>query len=368
MRTVVFFLVLGILSGCISPVNLDPSTPDRLIAVDGFISDQEGPYEIIIHEISRFAGTLQGGTEQFVTNAEVYITDQDGIRTDLTTAQLSRLEADCLSPPRIVNDVPSRGYFTPNGFRGEVGNTYTLHINTTDRSYVSTPQTIVAGPEIDSVGYLYRRLPSTDPVVFGSGVDVFVSWTDPVEARNFYSWRLNGIYRVDTPPVSGRCCPYFPDGNGMICWINEENVEGNRLAFSDDLINGNEVTERVGFIEDNGLRFNNPVTPADRQYYVSIQQLSISGEAFAFYKLLESQLAISGSIFDPPPAALIGNMRNIDNPDENVIGFFGAFSIREKGTFINRNDLDFVQRYTDPCGDCRKMRWARLETPQVFNE
>ena len=370
MKSLVPGVVLALCLSCITPVNLDPAEPEDILAVDGFITDQEGPFEIIIQLISRFAGTLDGGTERLIKDAQVFITDQNGTRIDMNIIPLIRQEVRNGCPTGCCSiastfETESIGYRTPMGFRAVIGNSYTLNIILANgKRYQSSAQTVVPGPEIDSLSYRFRELPTTDPIVKPSGIDVFATWEDPSETRNFYSWRVNGIYRIETPPNDG-CCVYIPGGNGAVCYINERNIEGNELAFSDERVQGM-VTHKVGFIQDDGLRFANRTVGDERQYYIEVEQFAIPGEAFAFNRVLASQLAISGSIFDPPPAELIGNIRNLDDPDEPVVGFFGAYSVKTMGIFVNRGDLDFIQRNPRPCGDCRVRRGARSEVPEVY--
>ncbi len=59
-----------------------------------------------------------------------------------------------------------------------------------------------------------------------------------------------------------------------------------------------------------------------------------------------------GSVFDPQPSELNGNIHSVTNPDEPVIGFVTAGTIGEKRIFINRNELpgwpySFVCPYPD---------------------
>ena len=83
-------------------------------------------------------------------------------------------------------------------------------------------------------------------------------------------------------------------------------------------------------------------------------------------KLLESQIEIDGDLFDPPPAEIRGNIRNVDRPDEIVIGFFGAYSVKKKEIFIKRADIEELQFNPRPCGDCRSRAGAQVSIPEVY--
>ena len=70
-----YFLFLALafsLSTCITPINLDPDDPDDILVIDGFITDQEGVFEVVISRLTRFASIGDGGQERFDTQAEVF--------------------------------------------------------------------------------------------------------------------------------------------------------------------------------------------------------------------------------------------------------------------------------------------------------
>ena len=70
-----------------------------------------------------------------------------------------------------------------------------------------------------------------------------------------------------------------------------------------------------------------------------VEQHSLTTEAYQFFKLLKDQASINGDIFDPPPATLRGNMINLTDPDENVIGYFRASDVAIDSMFLTRDML-----------------------------
>ena len=89
-------------------------------------------------------------------------------------------------------------------------------------------------------------------------------------------------------------------------------------------------------------------------------------KAFEFYNLLREQATIRGTIFDPPPAAIRGNIINTIDPNEEVIGFFGAFGasrIRKKV------DLSIIETPVIPNpihNDCRALDNSTVEVPPFW--
>lgn len=366
-------------STCISSVDVKPSDFKDLLVVQGFINDDFGPHSLRITRVAQFSGTEDGGSVSIIEDALVTITDQDGQSTLLTRKILQRNELILPDPPytsvpcvpRLTFAEIKTDYRTPETFKGEIGNTYTLEITTKEgQTFRSEPQTIQPTPPIDSLSLAFKTLPGLDPIVPESAVEIFSSWQDPSEADNYYFWRINGIYKISTPDRSTGdfCCAYDPrDGEADDCWIIEKNLIGNELAFSDERVNGQIATTSIGMIEDNGLRFaETGFVSADKQYYIEVEQYMIPEKAFRFNEKLKTLSEINGEIFDPPPLSIRGNVFDVNNSEETVIGYFGAYSAQKKSTFLNRSLLEFTQIFPQPCGDCRLRSGAQIATPEPY--
>lgn len=366
-------LLWFLITGCITRVDIEPSDFEEHLVVEGFITDELGPHEFRITRVARFAGVLEGGVIER-EEAEVRIIDQNGVSTPLQTTEVQRKELFNANPPACAPAVTfarvRTNYLSPASFRGEIGNTYTLEIITGDgNTYRSTPQTIRATPPIQSLQLRFVELPSLDPVVVPSGVEITASWQDPADEENYYSWRINGIYRINTSEANlpGACCIFDPrDNQARDCWINERGLQGSEIAFSDTQVNGQVITKVVGLIEDDGLRFASNAVPLDRQYYVEVEQYAISREAFEFNERIKTLQNIDGEIFDPPPLSIRGNIANVDDPSEIVIGHFGAYAVQKRDIFIPKNLLAFRQRFPRLCGDCRVRAGAQVEIPEPY--
>ncbi len=367
-------LLFILLSSCITRLDIEPSDFEDYLVVEGFINNEFGPHEFRVTRVARFAGVREGGaitTEE----AEVRIIDQNGQSVSLETRSVQRKEVfnalpeGCVPAATLVQ--VRTNYLTPDDFRGEPGNTYTLEVITRDgRTYRSEPQTMRTTPPIESLEVVFKELPSLDPVVIPSGVEVVASWQDPPNEENHYFWRVNGIYRINTSDagLSGTvCCLFDPSDNGARdCWIYENNLPDNEIAFSDNRADGEMITKTVGFIEDDGLRFASSLVPPDKQYYIEVEQYAIPREAYEFNERIKTLAGIDGEIFDPPPLSVRGNLFNINDPEEIVIGYFGAYAVQKKDTFIPRSLLKFRQRYTNPCGDCRVRSGAQTQVPEPY--
>lgn len=362
-------------NSCISPVDIDSDVERDILIVDGIITNKPGPYEIRLSRIAKFAGTLDGGTIKPVEGAQVFITDQTGEQIMLSEIEVEGNPQVIFSCFRNIVNFPidtvvltRKAYLTPPEFRGKVGSTYTLNLRTLEgENYSSSPQTITKGPPIDSLEVLFKRLPSSDPITFPTGVEVLVHFNDPPDEQNFYLWTItSGTYEIFTRPdlFSGNGCDsehgedLRPKNCCRQCWV-EENLTSVEVT-SDALQNGNHITNSVAFIEDDGFRFQ-------VRYHVQVNQYHVPREAFEFHRLVSSQLDIEGSIFDPPPSTIIGNIRSIDNSELFAIGYFGAFHIQESTAFIQPSILEIKKRKLEWRDDCRNLRGASTEKPVFWD-
>jgi len=109
-------------------------------------------------------------------------------------------------------------------------------------------------------------------------------------------------------------------------YVNDEyrNEPFDLLYASDEFVDGNPI---INF----EVTINEPLEFGDRY---RIQQLSISEEAFEFFGQLQTQTAFVGSLFDSPPAALNGNIVNLDSSGKKALGYFGVSAVSEKEMVI----------------------------------
>lgn len=345
IRFLSYLLIVGFAftnTGCISPLDINTTSPRGKLIVDGFITDSFGPHQIRLTRLGEFAGDNNVVRPAIVPNADVTLKDNNGFIITLNE-----------------ND---RGvYETPNSFKGEVGGTYTLSIEINRISYTSTPQTIPEGPGIDSVIYRFKKLPSVDPNIFQSGVEVFAQWQDP-EGENFYLWTDHkAAYQLITRPDLFRAPPLSLPAPKECCAICYQRDNVNQLnVLSDFREDGQLITAPVAFIEDNGIRLKSV-------FFMELNQFTISREAFDFYNEVKTQLDISGSIFDPPPSIITGNITSTSDDNQIAVGFFGAFKVSKKLIEIAPSQLEERKRVVVVNDDCRTVDGASLQRPDFIN-
>jgi len=71
------------------------------------------------------------------------------------------------------------------------------------------------------------------------------------------------------------------------------------------------------------------------EYSVIATQCGLSDSAYNYLLLMQSNTENLGSIFDPLPSALKGNIQCVTDPSQTVVGFVNASGSQQKRVFIN---------------------------------
>jgi hypothetical protein len=187
-------------------------------------------------------------------------------------------------------------------------------------------------PPIDSVSWK-QKIDSPN-----KAVTVFVHTHDPQNKTLFYRWdytetwqyeaALNGSLGLDN---QGRIFYTDPSTQTFNCWrtFGSTNIS---TATSESLAQDVISYAPVNTILQNDERIS-------VRYSINVKQYGLTKEAYNYWEIIKKSSQQTGSIFDPQPAQVNGNIHCISNPDEPVIGFVSASYVTEKRIFINKNEV-----------------------------
>lgn len=343
MRGFLLFVGLFVSFSCVDPIDLKLASNEERLVVDGVITSAPGPYTIKLSTTLPFDNTqVLPAFFKAKANAIVSISDNDG---------------------NLVTLIEKKAgiYETPVGFNAQIGKTYTLSIRLDDgREYESAPETLSQVPTLDSIHHeyiVYKRLIRNSQgsyvEVSATGFRLAAEWLDPATERNYYRWELSGIFEffsiTDVPTIKQ-------------CWAPLDRLESTVLLSDDEFYDGNQTVNDLAII-----LYDRPT-----HFLTTVTQYALSENAYKFWTSYQAQQFNTGSIFDPAPAPIVGNMRSLTNPDETVIGFFGASGVSVKKLLINRfksSGMVSPTPYKEPLpGDCRRHEPnATNEKPPGFN-
>jgi hypothetical protein len=315
-----------LLYACIDPYETGFEFDNQVLVVDGFITD--APVADTIR-INLATSNSFVNDQQPIENATVSIIVKDGATVQLRSAGKGR-------------------YYTPQGFRGQVGKSYKLKFNVADRGdYESNFQTLSVSPSITKIYEKFDPkgiLDATGTKTFSANL-VYIDFKDPANERNYYLWRYTHWERLDICATceggtyiksieaclksSSRFAPTYDYLCEPQCWTV---IYSNKvISYSDANSDGLPVAgQQIAKI---------PMYSSIYGCLVEVQQYSISADAYRFFKVLEGQTQSSGGLTDTPPAPLVGNIKNLSNSTEAVVGYFCASGIQTERIFIDRKNV-----------------------------
>ena len=319
----IIFLVL-ITSSCITPIsNFEQVSSKSFLTIESSITDEKGQQRTRLYMSS---DKLVGSYFIPITKAKVYITDEKGVREDLTEQSLKGT------------------YLTSANFAGRIGGTYTLNIETSEgKKYQSTAETMKRVPEIENV---ITQFQVQNNYARGDarrgGFNVYVDLQDPATPGDNYQWYWKHYQRVNICETcvfgfynffSNACVlprvpteqtlNYLCDGD---CWDIAFSTDLN--IFSDTYLNGQRITgKQVARIPFDDIS----------KYYLQFEQRAITRNSYNYYQGLTAQTQNNGTLFDVPAETRFSfNVKSITNPDEKILGIFDVYSVRKKIFYIDR--------------------------------
>ena len=312
---IMLFLWLVVAGSCVKPYDFNPQSFEKVLVVDGAISDQPGPYAVEI----TYTYPLDTNLAERVSNAEVWVEAADGDRIEYAGAQ-------------------DGTYYSPPGFQAEVGDTYQLFIRMPDgATYASTAESLIKSPGIDSVYDRYAELPSSEGDRNVGGIQFFVDTHDETGVARFFRYEWEEAYEIRVPFPAA----YELNEDSMLVPMQDEIGVCYRENASNNLIFGTTIGNSENRIAEFPIRFVSQEDQTLRvKYAILVKQYAISESAYLFYKRLRENNESGGSLFDQQTGSVFGNISSLDNNDQQVLGYFEVAGVSEKRTFFSNAELD----------------------------
>jgi hypothetical protein len=326
---VIFILTLTVLAACIDQVQLPIRTEAPRLVVEGQITNEAPPYTVRLTYTGKYGGEDgQNVNDQYVKDAQVTLADDQGHSTRFAS-------------------IGSGMYQTTDAtFRGQVGRAYSLTVTLADgKRYLTKAERMPAVPQIDSIS---ARLVKTGNLAIPYAFSYGVNTRDPGNEQNYYRWTANGY--TNRLSVGIPCNLGSPNLCNNRCWTTVSNNVLN--IFSDEAINGNPL--RGKFV------LQVPIYTLAPQL-VEVQQYALTQANYQFWKLFQQQNARTGSIFDPLPAPVTGNLVNAGDPTDLARGYFAVTSVTRRRLRQQEYPtvsfypalVSFISSQIIPPGDCR---------------
>ncbi len=224
-------------------------------------------------------------------------------------------------------DATNTGNYTSAPLNLNISTQYQLKIITSDsHQYLSDFVSIKKSAPIDSLTWQQD-----------SSLTVYLSTHDVTNNSIYYKWDFVETWEHYAPVVT-----YWVLKNGLItyadstdetdsCWttLNSTNIiTGTSVALSQDVISNMPITTIPQNDDKIGVR-----------YSIAVRQIPLTAAAYNYWVLIEKNSQQLGTLFDPEPSQLNGNVHPITDPNEPVIGFISAAAPQEKRLFVSHSEL-----------------------------
>jgi Domain of unknown function (DUF4249) len=321
MKRIFAFLLLVAAASCIDPYTPNLKNYNSLLVVEGLITNENSSYKI---KLSRTFSKANSVPES-ITDANVYIIDGDGIKTDLQNY--------------------NNGYYITDStsFTGVTGQMYTLHILTSDgKEYKSDECALLPVAGIDNIHYVKGEEISGTQGELLTGLKILLNSTDATGMNQYFRWTFEEVWKFRIPYAEQYTYNLVNDTTfdfesvpviESVCW--KKNQSGNIITNS--ILPGGS-----NFINNQEIQFIAPVI-SDRltqEYSILVKQYSISNNEYDFWNNLKKADETGGDIFASQPFTVISNIHNVKDASEMVLGYFEVSAVMQKRIFITPHNLD----------------------------
>lgn len=304
------FILLSLLASCITKINYDVSNEKTRIVINSLITSKFETQKVYVR---RSVLTGNNGTTNSapIPNASVII--QSG--TDVY---------------EFVYD--KDGIYTTS-FEGKAGKTYVLEVVVDGQTYKSTEQIMPDAlplPLPNSDLIIKQSINSAGNLIEDKFVNINLTGSIGDDFKAIY--RINGEYEfMEFNP---------PSTTLKTCYVTESIDNNNMKILSAKELRTNEI-----------LKFELLNIPFDarflRQYAFKLAQYHLSEESLKYWKNVNLISNTGLNIFDAPPGKILGNIKNIKDPNDEVLGNFTLGGVTDTIIFTNMVKLGGV--VTDIC-------------------
>jgi hypothetical protein len=301
-------LILGLLFACKEPYEPPAvKTNPNLLVVDGIL--------------------FQGNDSSILTISHTRLLTDTGSRNPELNAGVTLVDE---SGSAISFAETGNGRYAVGQLNLNPSSTYRLLITLSNGlEYQSDPMPVKITPPIDSLEWTQDS----------TGAHFFVNTHDPSNQTRYYryeyveSWEYHAAFQSDFEYVNGEVVLRPVMDRLYICFqslpsANINVTTSNRLT--DDVIYHFHLytvpimSEKLGF-----------------RYSTLVNQYAIGEEAYHYWSDLKKNTEQLGTLFDAQPyTPQEGNIHNINNPQEIVLGYMSISTLQSKRIFIDHGQLD----------------------------
>ena len=178
---------------------------------------------------------------------------------------------------------------------------------------------------------------------------IYVATHDPTGNTRYYLWDFvetyqhNAFYYARYKVVNSTIVERPAGEQNYYCWsiINSTNIFlGSTKKFSEDRINF-----PIMFIPKGSIKVS-------IKYTLFVRQQALTEESFLYWQQLQKTTENIGGLFDPLPSRVVGNVHNVADSTEPVMGYITGGSITSQRFWISTTQLPTDQQAAYSFGGC----------------
>lgn len=318
-QLILLLLVLQFLwlTSCVEEYWPEVDKYENLLVVDGGITNQQGPYTIRISKSSPIDSSAFIPYQGCI----VKILVDDGEEEYLTE----------LEPGLFATSF--------NGIQGQVGKSYKLNIFTPDgKEYESSYELIKEPVEIDNVYAEVEYHNNGDYDHPLAGYQFYVDTKESGSDSSYYMWQLYETYHYQSDYFihwfyTNRLYNFHPIDSLYNCWGSRRIKD--IYTFNSSLLINNKLEHfPLNYVNTQNRRLT-------IKYSLMVTQYTISKQVYKFWNAIEEQNSEQGSLYSHQPYQIKGNIRNINDDEEPVLGFFLVAATHSKRIFVEKINAPF---------------------------
>ena len=309
-KFIIFLTFILSLSRCIDPYTPKLEAYESLLVVEGLITDENSSYSV---KLSRSFGE-QNASPEVISDATVYISDEANRTVYLKSTGGGRYKTDSTQ------------------FRGCIGNTYVLNIETSEGNfYKSEPYKMEPVAEIDNIYYGKDQDLRENGTVINEGLRIYLD-SKGGSGNKYYRWDFEETWKFKVPNPK----KYDYVNETIIVPVPDIKEYCYKMSKSNDILIYSAFEGFTDQVKGQPVFFIDP-KKSDRlllEYSILVKQYSISSKEYEFWYNMKQINEKGGDIFALQPFPVVSNIHNVSNSAERVLGFFQVSAMKEKRIFI----------------------------------
>jgi hypothetical protein len=308
-------LLLLVCASCIEPYEPEIKDSQDVLVISGSVTEQPGFHYVTVS----ISAPYNSPEVRPISGCVVSVEDESGELRVYEEQAPGLYEASLESSFLGVGKSYSLYVLTPNG--GE---------------YRSEYDTMLICPPVDTVFFEIQSQGTSDPDVTNYGLQFYNNLEGIDGAASSFRWILTETWEYNAPfsadvIFDGHGYDFYPGYEINFCYMTQKLnslYTASTQALAENRLNKN----ALNYVSNQSPRLS-------YQYSLLIEQQSLSSEAYTYWDKMKTNSS-GGGLYESQPSSTIGNIYNINRPEEKVLGCFYATQVKTKRIIVE-NTFDF---------------------------